>query len=506
MPRPLPYPGHTWSLSQHAIGLDPVTLYNFLKCAAPFEGQSSGYDDKITELVIAAGILTPNQRNGSPDAWRDYQQLLAELGLIYSTKMVRSLTLTELGHMFLAGEIGFAELIGTQALRYQYPNGQKSTVQSRLGTALSTASISTPRTLTEFQASLGILIKPGTLILRVLLSLAQGGHQSSLTTSECQAFLLPCKTNREWPIAFAEVMAHRRTPSNIDAVNDHARRNIQDWFKFLGKSDYFETVGPNTIKLSQYSLQNVSEIASYCSLQEDPATYWIPTSFDIQGRIQWFDFFGHLSYEAQSSLRSDVSEDQDYLAKNYVAGGEVDDDDTESALTRDINLAPLDLIQLVQNAPFKFTGNIDALVEGLRRGAQKRHAKTLLHDKIIAQLAERFVAQGARVESDPNSIDLFAAWPDGNSGIFEVKTVTRKSLQGRLRSAVGQVQEYDYRRQSAGAGPSDRIVVINTELSGSSWQTSFLTQHLGIGLICKSPNQSRGYAPTGSVTQQYWTP
>ena len=493
-------------MSQHAVGLNPKTLYDFLKCAAPFEGELSGYDEKITNLMIAAGVLTANEREGAPDAWRDYQQLLAELGLIYSTNVVRALTLTELGHMFLAGELGFSELIGTQALRYQYPNGQKSIIQSRLRTALEAGSITAAGTLTEFQASQGILLKPGTLILRVLLELLSAGHTSLLTTSECQAFLLPCKTNQEWPAAYAEILAHRNSTTNIEAVNRHTRRNVQDWYKLLCKSDFFESGGSNVIRLTSYAMNNLALVQSYCELQEDAHSYWIPRSFDPEGRRQWFDWFGHLSYETQTALRTDVTNESDYVSANYVSGAEDEEDETTPSDSASVNLTPLDLAHLGRDTAYQFAGDLAALVESLRKGAQKRHAKTVLHDRIIKELAETFIAQGAKVESDPNSIDLFAAWPDGNSAIFEVKTVTRRSLQGRLRSAIGQVEEYAYRRHMSGAMRADKVVVINTELTSSAWQIDFMTRHLGIGLICKSPRTYRGFAADSLRSQSYWAP
>jgi len=121
MSKNLPYSGYSWSFTQHAIALDPETLYNFLKCAAPFEGHGEKqYRTGITRLMIDLGILTPNVRGDVPDAWRDYQQILAELGLIYSTKLSRSLLLTDIGHLYLAGEIGFSELIGMQALQEEF--------------------------------------------------------------------------------------------------------------------------------------------------------------------------------------------------------------------------------------------------------------------------------------------------------------------------------------------------------------------------------------------------
>lgn len=504
MLKSLPFPGHTWSLSQHAIGLEATTLYDFLKCAAPFEGEVKGYSQKITSLMIASGVLTSNEREGAPDAWRDYQQLLAELGLIYSTKIVPALTLTELGHFFLAGEIGFSELIGIQALRYQYPNGQKSTIQGRLRDELSVNSIPVPSTLTELHMNFGVLLKPGTLILRVILELLSAGQNPVLTVSECQAFLLPCKGNGDWPDAVFDVVENRKNPQSIENVNRHARRNVQDWFKLLSKSDYFEIFNVNNLRLSSYALSNIDLMHSLVDVQEAGMSFWIPTGFDAVDRSSWFDWFGHIPYEMQESLRSDLANDSEYVAGNYISGGDEEDQELSSLETSSINLTSLDLEHLGRDTTFQPSADIETLVEGLRRGAQKRHAKTLLHDRIIKELAEKFIGQGATVESDPNSIDLYSVWPDNSSAIFEVKTVTRRSLQGRLRSAVGQVEEYAYRRKIAGAAASDRVIVINTELPSSAWQTNFLIDHLGIGLICKSKETYCGFAPNASSTKQYW--
>jgi hypothetical protein len=507
VPRPLPYPGHTWSFTQHAVGLDAKTLYDFLKCAAPFEGHTEGYDEQITALMIATGILTDNQRDGAPDAWRDYQQLLAELGLIYSTKICPALTITELGHMLLAGEIGFSELITIQSLRYQYPNGQKSTIQSRLRGELLAASITPPDTVTELQASRQLLLKPGALILRLLIELYSSGLNPSLSVSECQAFLLPCKNNSEWQLAYAELVAHRRRPSSIDDLNRHARRNIQDWFKFLRKSEFF-TEDNRNIALSAYSLSNIQLVKNYCATQEEPSSFWIPEEFDIPARLTWFDWFGHVSFDAQEVLRIDYANDSDYVSKNYAGGvEEVDDDDLVSPVGfGGLNLRAINLEELGRDKPFQFAGDTAALVKGLHDGAQKRHAKTLLHDRIVKSLAERFMAQGATVESDPDSVDLLATWPTGDSAIFEVKTVTRRSLQARLRSAIGQILEYSYRREHDGSVSSDRVIVLNTELNESAWQTMFLTSHLNIGLICNSASSYNAFAPDAAQTKRYWLP
>ncbi|WP_336579874.1 hypothetical protein [Alcaligenes sp. CHO6] len=506
MPRSLPYPGHTWSFTQHAVGLNARTLYNFLTCVAPFEGDVAGYDDKITALMIASGVLTPNERDGAADAWRDYQQLLVELGLLYSTKICRALTITELGQMFLAGEIGFSELVGIQALRYQYPNGQKSTIQSRLRSAMEGGPTALPTTLIEIQVDSQVLIKPGLLVLRVLLELYEAGYAPSLSVDECQVYLLPCKKNSDWPLAFSEIIAYRNSPENISAINRHSRRNVQDWFKFLKESDFFQLDSPGTISLTEFALRNLELMKRQCDIEEDSANFWVPTSFDKPSRLSWFSWFGHVPYSAQALLLSDVAETTEYVRENFIAGIEdnTKDDTFVSTDNLDLNLQPLDLVYLGRNTSLNFSTDVDALADALRRGAQKRHAKTLLHDRIVKQLATQYIEQGATVYSDPDSIDLLATWPDGNSAIFEVKTVTRRSFQGRLRSAIGQVEEYAYRRQCEGSPSSDRVIVINADIGHDAWQRAFLTDHLDIGLVCTTATSYSAYAPNSSRSQRYW--
>lgn len=503
--RPLPYPGHSWYLTQHAVGLHPKTLYGFLKCAAPFEGQVGDYRTSITDLMIKSRVLTSNVRDEVPDAWRDYQQLLAELGLIVSTKIRKTLSLTELAHMFLAGEIGFSELIGIQALRYQYPNGQKSTIQARLRGELESARVKSPETLTELQSQKGVLLKPGLLVLRILIELLGRHHDASLSIGECQAFLIPCKTNSEWEVAVSEVIAHRATQAEIDNIYRHTRRNLQDWFKLLGCSDYFTNTNSDKISLSPLALENIKLLKSYCASQEVTSLFWIPTNFDIPGRLKWFKWFGHIPFDAQSVLRNDLDAEPQYVRENYVAGLEDEiEEEVRPSGGFPINLSPIDLAHLERETTFQSTQDIETLLANIRKGFQKRHAKTLLHDRVIKSLAVRFISQGARVESAPDSIDLFASWPSGHSAIFEVKTVTHRNIQLRLRTAIGQVEEYAYRRKCATGSFSDRVIVVNSELDQNAWQPRFLLEHLRIGLICSAPTSYSAFAPREAQSRTYW--
>lgn len=507
MPRALPYPGHTWSFTQHSIGIKPNTIFSLLACAAPFEGQTrKEYPEKITELIIQSEILTPNWREGKNDAWRDYQQVLAELGLIVSTKICPTLTLTVLGHMFLAGEIGFSELIGSQAFRYQYPNGQKTTIQSRQKKELQEASLPCPETLIELQVNNGVLLKPGLLVFRVLLELQRVGADSCLSLEECQAFLLPCRTNAEWQVAVAEIISNRSNPVDLSKVNQHSRRNFSDWFKLLGKSDFFTLESAGKLQLSHFAHIDIDGFVQHCEEQGQAETYWIPVSFEQTERLDWFRWFGSLPLQNQVAIRLDVEKDRPYLEENYPLGISEEGNEAIHVETQAINLSPLDFDALGQTVALELPSDPSELAEKLLRGMQKRLAKAQLHDQIVKELAVRFQAQGATVLDDPDSIDLYAEWPSGESAIFEVKTVTRRTISGQIRTAVGQVEEYEYRRLQEGNNKSDRIVVINSEVGQGAWRVGFLTEYLGIGLICNATNAYCAYAPQQSLTSQFWLP
>ena len=507
MIKKLPYPGHTWSFTQHAVGLKPETLYNFLKCAAPFVGiESAEYKRNITNVMIKLGILTPNIRKNTPDAWRDYQQILAELGLIYSTKITQTLQITEIGYLYLAKEIGFSELIGIQALRYQYPNGQKSTIQKRLKEQLTESGLESPATLLELQTDQGILLKPGTLILRILLELGKLKESSHLTPDECQNFLLPCRKNSEWTESLHGILSLRKNTVNEPGKQYlFARRNIQDWFKFLSKSDFFEIDKNGILFLSKYAQANLAWAEACCKMQERIESFWIPTSFDIDSRRSWFSWFGSSEAGSQLVIRADVELDSSYVNENYISPSRTNESShIASNQASDVALSALDLSTLERDPKFNFNGDLERIVANLEQGAETRHSKTVLHDKMIQQLAEKFIRQGAEVQADPNTIDLYASWPSGNSAIFEIKTVTPRNLSQRLRLAVGQIQEYSYRKDEGRETKSDQVIVINHIVPDDSWSIKFLTEYLQIGLICQTTNDYAAYSAESSLSRDYW--
>jgi hypothetical protein len=86
----LPYPGYSWSFNHHMGRVNSPEVFALLESAYRFR-QASDYRALVNESLIAGGIFTPNIRadSGQVDAWRDYQQILPDLGLIYSTRYIK---------------------------------------------------------------------------------------------------------------------------------------------------------------------------------------------------------------------------------------------------------------------------------------------------------------------------------------------------------------------------------------------------------------------------------
>jgi hypothetical protein len=504
MSRPLPYSHFKWSFAQHDVGLAAESLYKFLRIAAAFEGDSSANGEKITALMMAENILTPNERDGTPDAWRDYQQILAELGLIYSTRLVNTLRLTPVGRLYLSGGIGYSELIGLQALRYQYPNGQKSQISPNAKASLGPH---LRETLTESQAALGILVKPAVLVLRVLLELSRRGADSSLSLDECLACLLPCRSNEEWELAVEDVLRSRAPSPRAAGLHPHARRNAQDWFRFLLRTDFFEAAGEGSIRLSGYAIANSERLIEVCEKLGAPQSFWIPTDFSTTGRARWFDWFGSVDSTVIDLTRgNDVGEE--YIEANYVEGldDQVDDEsDPLDGVSRVLVLSPVNIERLRDplSVP-KFENNSAITASRLRDGVLKRHAKTVLHNQLVAELAEALQMTGADVREDPNSVDILASWAGAGEAIFEVKTATRRTLQSRIRLAVGQVEEYAYRNRIDRGIVADKAIAVNASVAETSWYRDFLVQSMDIALICMTAGGRVAYVPEGSRTRQQW--
>lgn len=123
----VPFDGISWPITQHAGVLSERSLDGLLRACLLCHGETVN-PERINGYLVQNGILTANVRSDSNriDAWRDYQQILSEFGLLYSTRISKVIRLTPVAMAYLNGNLTYGELITLQILRYQYPNGHKT--------------------------------------------------------------------------------------------------------------------------------------------------------------------------------------------------------------------------------------------------------------------------------------------------------------------------------------------------------------------------------------------
>lgn len=229
----LPYPGYSWSFNHHMGRVSSREVFALLEAAYRFR-QYPNYRVLVNQALVSDGVFTANIRSdsGQVDAWRDYQQILPDLGLIYSTRYIRQPQLTSIGLMYIDGTIGYSELFSTQVLAYQYPNGHKTDLSPAVKGELSQAGITIPSNRTDLDVDSGILIKPGVLILQILVELYRQGYSPTLDTRECLLALVPTIRNRDWQEAYTRLLQVRQS-GDTSGADQRRLRDIQEWFQFL---------------------------------------------------------------------------------------------------------------------------------------------------------------------------------------------------------------------------------------------------------------------------------
>ena len=203
----LPYPGYSWSFNHHMGRVNSREVFALLELAYRFR-QYTNYRSLVNQSLVTEGIFTSNVRSdsGRVDAWRDYQQILRDLGLIYSTRYMKQPQLTLIGLMYVDGMISYSELFSTQVLSYQYPNGHKTNISPAVKQVLLQAGLNIPSNRMQLDIDSGVLIKPGVLILQVLTELYRRGDSPSMNTHECLFSLVPTIRNSDWHEAYTRLV------------------------------------------------------------------------------------------------------------------------------------------------------------------------------------------------------------------------------------------------------------------------------------------------------------
>lgn len=461
---PLPYPDYSWSLTQH---IGPVTeartLYEILQAAYVY-GDEKNSGDLITQYIVQQELLTPNLRRdtGRENAWRDYQQVLPELGLIVSTRFTKGVSVTTAGLMLLDGIVGFSELMTTQALRYQYPNGQK---QSQM----------------ELDVNYGVLIKPAVLILRVLLELHNRQNEvATLTVSECVEALVPIKSNSQWQIAVGHLLDIRKQKAKLVTHTDgRSRRHVQEWFRFLNLSDIFH-VSKHIISLTPLAEENIDLLYALCEYHEAASTFWIlPQGDRNQIGFSWFRHYGNPEILSQWVVPTLPTEE--YVEANYIGGTE-EHEQIGTHREKDFQIRLQDFsLEIGSQLPLIPRPSVFD-PERFAQGQAQRHRSARLHDEIVAIVARRLAEAGYQVAEDPTSVDLLASKENAET-IVEVKTVNRRNVDVRMRLGVGQLSEYRYRRQLQTNRRPSGILVLSSSTGFVDWLIDYFKTDIKLGLV-----------------------
>jgi hypothetical protein len=469
----------------------PQKLYKFLEIAYQSQNHQN-HTVFIREALSAANLFPPNVRTDSKkeEVWRDYQQALAEIGLIYSTRYTDKPHLTPLGLMYIDGSIGHSELFSIQSLAYQYPNGHKTVISRPVTKALQQANMNIPASRVDLDVNAGVLIKPGVLILQILAELYRQGHSPSLTTRECVLVLMPTKRHADWEATYASLMQLRQR-GNLPEVEDREHRHIQEWFNFLGYSD-FVTLKRGTMKRGTIislspialALEAGNQLQSILDFHSDPVNFWLPQGFSPENTVSWYGYFGNPSLEGQW-FTPEYLRNQDYLEQNYLIEPEPLDDLENVPTTgaaSGINLRPF-APRIPETEDVTTTIDAEAIIQGRRLSRDR----TRQHQEVLARLAQRLTELSYDLSDDPNSVDLLAV-KNGVETIFEVKTITRRNAWYRIRLGVGQLSEYRYRRRLQTQSRPNSILVLSNTLQIPEWAPGYFSDDVEIGLICSTSN------------------
>jgi hypothetical protein len=276
----LPFENHTWRISHHTGVIDPNILQSLLFAASTYQ-DSRDPAAEITNYIVNNELVPPNIRrdSGQPDVWRDYQQILTELGLIFPTRSGPGIRLTTMGLAFLDGSISFKDLITTQAFKMQYPNGHH---RNRSAGDPSTSRFSVQQRLH------GILVRPAVLLWQVLLELRKKNSTDGLSAAEIDHLIMPARTNNEVDAIARAIVLSRSTTARRFPMRKQ-RRNALDWIKLLSMTAPFTLSSRNRLELSEYSIQHESLLEKKMLALLKPSSFYLSSeNEDIEDWYLWY--------------------------------------------------------------------------------------------------------------------------------------------------------------------------------------------------------------------------
>ena len=459
--------------------VNSISLSALLEAADLFKGTPE-FSQRVSQHMLNHNIFSENIRSdsGRSGTWRDYQQILSELGLIISTALTNTsnLKITPAGLLFLDGEMSYSEMMGTQALRYQYPNGYKGMPNEAKKYALNMGI--NQRWMLD--AAHDVRIKPAVLIIRTLLSLyKENPVNAHLTAEECATALVPVK-NHDNPMLGYENLKYARATEAFtrDSV---LKRNCAEWFSLLLQTGL--VVGDRRkLRLSQSTIDNLAKIDDICSIHErNQNEYWLPKG-QKSDPIDWFNHYGSPNTETMLQNSETTSFDQ----KNGLT---LDHADTLVGNTpRELNIvdfpAPPTVPTLNPDINERYYPS-----ESVRLGIQRRAKAGRRHEELVGIARQKMIEANFRIYKS-DAVDLLGIKED-KCLIVEVKTVTKENLVSQTRKGLAQLGEYRYRypTKEAGHKKPETLLLLSSKASYEQWRVEYMNS-IDIGCAYINPNNT----------------
>jgi hypothetical protein len=484
----LPYPEYSWSLTED-MGLVAArdALYCLLDAAFRHSGDPA-CAVRITQEVMDNPALAPDIRlgRGRQQVWCAFRPVLTELGLIVSTQRARGgVEVTPAGLMWLDGSIGFSELVTTQTLRYQYPNGHRGRMSPAFTCRPHASGARSRRSRTILDARSGVLLKPAVLLLRVLLELRRlRADKPRVSAEKCLSCLVPTRTNLDWTDALTRLVTAGRCA--MPPADARHLRHVQEWFGLLQYTGLF-VVDRRGIGLSEVAGDSASELEKLCGYHENPASFWIPSGRTSSQTLSWFAHYGSPDLTSLWYVPA-ARANGEYMSTNYPDGAEGPVCERDVAVT-----------QYVDAAPPTFSERETVFSGYKRRAAHKVPAAqreksgsglgTRLHDRIVKLVTRKLQSRGFVVSSDPSSVDLLAT-RTGTELVIEVMTVTPRNLAVRMRLGVGQLRECQYWREQQTKSRPSGVLVLSCGMDFPNWLVQYFERDIALGLVSAASSET----------------
>ena len=367
---------------------------------------------------------------------------------------------------YLDGAISYNELITLQVLKYQYPNGHKTDISSSLRSTLP-AHLNTFESLSELQTICKIQIRPAVVIWQVLAELYHLTGNSCLSINELQTFVVRCTSHSDVLPCVASIRKYRTSgKTNILPVS-RSRRNMQDWVKILCQTPLFERIN-QSLALSQYAIDNIDAINDICKQLSSAESFWyISTKDKDYYKQDWFSFYGNIDVNTQLIPHEE--------AKIEKSISETSDSQVLPSEHSDISLSPFKYIER-QNVP-----NHKPIIS--EYDYNKSKAGSILHDSMVNLIADNSIKQGATVFVDPRSVDLYIQYKE-HEFIVEVKSITPSNFIARMRTAIGQIHQYNYLLKKPFDEPRRLGLAFTANIPQNAWQIPFIKDYLNMDLLC----------------------